>query len=102
MDLILRTANGDFDLFGSESIVQTLGIFSFEDITARSGEYTNVFSLPLTNNNRKLIEYADFIPSINTAPYKKIAVTLIVGGIDFKTGFLVIDSISDVIKTRVF
>ena len=102
MDLILRTANGDFDLFGSEDIVQTLGIFSFNDITARSGEYTNVFSLPLTNNNRKLIEYADFIPSINTAPYKKIAVTLIVGGIDFKTGFLVIDSISDSIKSRFF
>ena len=70
MDLILRTTKGDFDLFGSESIVQTLGIFSFEDITARSGEYTPVFNLPLTNNNRKLIEYADFIPSVNTAPYK--------------------------------
>lgn len=102
MDLILRTANGDFDLFGSESIVQTLGIFSFNDITAFNGEYTNVFNLPLTNNNRRLIEYADFIPSINTAPYKKIAVTLIVGGLDFKPGFIVIDSISDVIKTRVF
>lgn len=102
MDLILRTANGDFDLFGNESIVQTLGIFSFNDITAFNGEYTNVFNLPLTNNNRKLIEYADFIPSVNTAPYKKIPITLIVGGLDFKTGFIVIDSISDVIKTRVF
>lgn len=102
MDLILRTANGDFDLFGSEDIVQTLGIFSFNDITARSGEYTPIFDLPLTNNNRKLIEYADFIPSINTSPYKKIEITLIVGGIEFKTGFLVIDSISDVIKTRFF
>lgn len=102
MDLILRTANGDFDLFGNESIVQTLGIFSFEDITSRSGEYTNVFNLPLTNNNRKLIEYADFIPSINTAPYKKINLILIVGGIEFKNGFLVIDSINDVIKARFF
>lgn len=102
MDLILRTANGDFDLFGNESIVQTLGIFSFNDITSRSGEYTNVFNLPLTNNNRKLIEYADFIQSINTAPYKKIPITLIVGGIEFKNGFLVIDSISDVIKARFF
>jgi len=102
MDLILRTDNGDFDLFGNEDIVQTLGIFSFEDITSRSGEYTNVFNLPLTNNNRKLIEYADFIPSINTAPYKKIQLTLIVGGIEFKNGFLVIESISDVIKARFF
>lgn len=102
MDLILRTANGDFDLFGNESIVQTLGIFSFEDITSRSGEYTNVFNLPLTNNNRKLIEYADFIPSINTSPYKKIKLILIVGGIEFKNGFLVIDLISDVIKARFF
>jgi len=102
MDLILRTDNGDFDLFGNEDIVQTLGIFSFEDITSRSGEYTNVFNLPLTNNNRKLIEYADFIPSINTAPYKKIGLVLIVGGIEFKNGFLVIESISDVIKARFF
>jgi len=78
-DLIIRTPNGDFDLFGNEDIVQTSGIFNLADITIRTGEYTNVINFPLTNNNRRIIEYADFMPSINTLPYKKVETQIIVG-----------------------
>lgn len=100
--LILRSDNGDFDLFGNEDIVQTLSIFNFEDITSRSGEYTPLFNLPPTNNNIRLIQYANFINSVNTAPFKKIPIKLIVDGLDFKLGFLAIDSISDTIKARFY
>lgn len=100
MNLIIRTDNGDFDLFGNENIVQTLGIFNFEDISARTGEYTNLFTLPLTNNNSMLIEYADYLLSINTAPYRKIECKLIVDGLEFKSGLFVIEEVSDVIKAR--
>lgn len=102
MDLILRTDKGDFDLFGSEPIVQTLGIFSFEDISSRTGEYSNVFSLPLTNKNRELIEYADYLPSINTAPYKTIFLQIIVNGLPFKNGFIAIEEIEETIKARFY
>lgn len=102
MDLILRTELGDFDLYGSEPIVQTLGIFSFEDITSRSGDYSNSFKLPLTNNNRRLIEYADFFPSVNTSPYKRINIKIIVEGFDFKSGFLAIEEVSDSIKASFY
>jgi hypothetical protein len=100
--LILRSDNGDFDLFGNEDIVQTLAIFNLEDISARSGEYTPLFNLPLTNNNIRLIEYATFINSVNTAPFKKIPIKLIIDGMDCKLGFLAIDSVTDTIKARFY
>ena len=71
--ITIRTENGDFDLYGNEKIVQTLSIFNLEDITGRSGDYTNEFSLPLTNNNRNLIEYANELNTINTSPYRRVS-----------------------------
>lgn len=100
MSLILRTDNGDFDTFGDEEIVQTLAIFNFENISTFNGEYTNNFELPLTNNNSKLIGYADYILNVETAPYKKLNCNLIVGDLEFKSGLLIIEDISDVIKAR--
>jgi hypothetical protein len=100
--LIIRTPNGDFDLFENEVIVQTSGIFSLKDITSRAGEYTNEFSLPLTNNNRKLIEFADFSNSINTIPYKKLRVEIIIDELNFKTGFIEITSIDEVISDKFY
>jgi len=101
-NLIIRTENGDFDLYGSEDIVQTFSIFNLEDIVSRSGEYTNVFNLPLTANNIRLIEYAHFIPSINTLPYKKVTCSLIVDGIPFKNGFIEIESVDNSIRARFY
>lgn len=100
--LRIVTDNGEFDLFGNETIVQTFSIFNLDDLTSRGGEYSNVFNLPLTNNNKKLIEYADFIPSINTTPYKKVSCILFIDDLEFKKAFLTIESIKDVIKARIF
>lgn len=101
-DLIIRTPNGDFDLFGIEDIVQTSGIFNLSDITIRTGEYTNEINFPLTSNNRRIIEYADYMPSINTLPYKKVQAQIIVSGLVIKNGFIAIPEISDTIKGRFY
>lgn len=101
-DLIIRTPNGDFDLFGNEDIVQTISIFNLEDITSRSGEYTNLIKFPLTNNNRRIIEYADYMTSINTLPYRKVNAQIIVKGLVIKNGFIAIPEVSDVISGRFF
>lgn len=102
MDLELRTDNGTLDLFGDESIVQTLSIFNLDDISSRYGEYSNVFKLPLTNNNIRLIEYANIITTINTTPYQKIACNIYVKGSFFKNGFIEIENISDIIEARFY
>jgi len=102
MALTIRTDNGDFDLLGTEDIVQTFSIFNLENITSRSGEYSNVFRVPLTNNNIQLIEYATLIQSTNTLPYSKISCQLIIDGIIFKTGFITIESIDEYINIRFF
>lgn len=98
--IILRTDKGDFDLFGDSAIVQSFSIFNFENLTARNGEYTNLFDMPKTSNNLKILEYADYINSINTTPYQKIDTDLIVNNLYFKNGFLVIEEVSDRIKAR--
>lgn len=100
MSLIIRTESGDFDLFGNEDIVQTLGIFNFEDISSRTGEYTNMFNLPLTNNNIKLIGHADYLLTVNTVPYQKITCSLIVDELEWRKGLFIIEEVSDVIKAR--
>ena len=92
--ITIRTENGDFDLYGNEKIVQTLSIFNLEDITGRSGDYTNEFSLPLTNNNRNLIEYANELNTINTFPYRRVSCEIYVDGTFFKSGFIAIESIT--------
>lgn len=101
-NLIIRTPNGDFDLFGNEDIVQTMSIFDLSDITKRTGEYTNALKFPPTNNNIRLIEYADEMTSVNTLPYKKVSAQIIVGGLVIRTGFIGITEVSDVINGRFY
>lgn len=101
-DLIIRTDVGDFDLFGSEDIVQTFSIFNIEDISGRSSDYTNEFDLPLTNNNRKIIEFADLIPTINTFAYRRVPCEIIVSGLTFRKGFIVLNEIDETIRCRFF
>ena len=100
--LVIRTPNGDFDLFGNEDIVQTSGIFNLSDITIRTGEYTNLISFPITNNNLQILEYADFMTSLNTLPYKKVSAQIIVDGLVIKNGFIAIPEIKDTIQGRFY
>lgn len=95
--------NGEFfDLIGNESIVQSFSTFNFDDISSRSGEYTNVFTLPLTSKNKRLIGNAQFITSVSQLVYTKIAVTIYIKGLPFKNGFIVIETITDSIKCRFY
>lgn len=98
--ITLKTDKGVFDLFESNTIVQSLSVFNFENITGRNGEFTNVFDMPLTANNSYLLEYADYINTINTTPYQKINCKILLDGLDFKAGFLVIEELSNIIKAR--
>jgi len=100
--IIIRTDNGDFDLQGTEKIVQSFGIFSFQDLTARSGEYSNTFELPYTNNNINILKFANYINATNILPYQKIEVEILVFGTPFKKGFLEVDSIKETIKCRFY
>lgn len=102
MSLILRTDNGDFDLFGNEDIVQTLGVFNIADITGRSGDYSNLFKVPLTNNNRNIIGYSDFMISTGTLPYNKTSCSIYVDGVFYKNGFVEVESVNDSINIRFY
>lgn len=98
----LTTDKGDFDLFGDENIVQTFSIFNLENITGRSGEYSNVFNLPLTNNNIAIIGNAQLVYSTNSLAYNKVTCDIFIDGLFFKKGFISIESIQDTIKARFY
>lgn len=100
--LILRTDNGDFDLYDNETIVQTISSFDFADITTRTGEYTNTFKLPKTSNNIRLIGYATEINASSTFVYSKINVTVIIDDEPFKNGFFVINGIDKDISVNFY
>lgn len=101
-ELIIRTEFGDFDLFGTEDIVNTSAIFNLENITARYGEYSNEFNLPLTANNQRIIRHANFIISIDTLPYKRVSAKIIIDGLEFKNGYIEISSIQNTIKCKFY
>ena len=96
----LRTENGDFDLFEDNTIVQSISIFNFENIAGRNGDFSNLFDLPLTANNSEIIQYANYINTINTAPYQKINVQFLYYDFPLKSGFFIVEEISDTIKGR--
>lgn len=102
MSLIIRTENGDFDLYENEKIVHTSSIFDIKDISGRSGDYSNSFKLPLTNHNIKLIGYANVLIANTTTIYERISVELIPNGTLFKKGFLSIESIDKDINCRFY
>lgn len=102
MSLIIRSDNGDFDLYGNEKIVHTSSIFNIENISGRSGDYTNEFKLPLTNNNITLIGHANILIANSTSIYQRIQVDLITNGTLFKKGFLSVESIDDNINCRFY
>lgn len=63
---------GLLDLSGDERIVSTFAINNLQDIYSRQGVYSNIFEIPMTAHNVRLLEYAQNINTPFRKPYKKI------------------------------
>ena len=101
--MITLTLNGsDVDLNGDEVIAVSYSIAPISDISSRNTAKSVSFNLPLTANNKTIIENSDAIISGSLLPYSFIPARLYVDGIDQKIEFAQIVSIKDEINIKLF
>ena len=90
------------DLYGSEEIATDYAIAPIANIASRTGAKSVSFKIPLTANNREIIENANVIVNDTTLPYQLIPVQLKANGLDQNLEFAQIKSIKDDISLSLF
>jgi len=88
-----------------EKLVLAITFKAFDIATPalRYSNYTNRLKLPKTNNNKTIFGNADYINSAGRKQYVLNDVRLIIDSVEvINSGFLVIDSVSDMFEVTVF
>lgn len=95
--------NGEsLDLSGTDKIVQTFSALNFTNIATRNADYSNLFEVPITNKNLRIIDYSNYINSVGGFPYQKNPCIIYIDGFEFRRGYLDIDGIKDTIRLRFY
>ena len=89
--IILQETNDYLDLKADTDIAKTAGWFDLRDLAARSGEYTNTFTIPASSKNKKALKL-DMPAPDNSLAYAKVPVLITENGLPFLQGFLQIIS----------
>lgn len=90
------------DLYGSEEIATDYAIAPIANIASRTGAKSVSFKIPLTANNREIIENANVIVNDTTLPYQLIPAQLKANGLDQNLEFAQIKSIKDDINLTLY
>lgn len=90
------------DLYGKETIATDYSIAPISDISSRTSAKSISFKIPLTANNRAIIENANVIVNSTTLPYTLIPAKLKANGLPQGIEFAAIESIKDTINIRLF
>lgn len=90
------------DLYGNETIATDYSIAPIGNISTRSSSRSISFKIPLTANNRAIIENANVIVNSTVLPYRLIPAQLKANGLDQNLEFASIESIKDEISIRLF
>lgn len=94
--------NQECTLYGSETIATDYSIAPISDISTRGSAKSIGFKIPLTANNRAIIENANVIVNSTTLPYQLISARLLANGLPQGIEFAAIESIKDDISIRLF
>lgn len=90
------------DLYGSEEIATDYSIAPISNISSRNSSKSVSFKIPLTANNREIIENANVIVNATTLPYSLIPARLYANGLSQNLEFAVIKSIQDDIALNLY
>ena len=85
--IVLQQTNQYLDLSDKTDIAKTAGWFNLKELSARSGEFSNVFTIPATAKNRLILKLDMPAPNDSLA-YNKVPVTILENGITFLQGFM--------------
>lgn len=90
------------DLYGNETIATDYSIAPISNIASRGSAKSIAFKIPLTANNRAIVENANVIVNATTLPYRFIPAKLKANGLSQGIEFAQIESIKDDISIRLF
>ena len=75
------------DLSGSDIIALTKSVFDVNRLSVRTSDYSNVFKVPKTQQNRLIFKSAGIVNSFNDEPYDKLTASIVVDGVEVANGF---------------
>ena len=79
------------DLSGSDVIALTKSVFDVNRLSVRTSDYSNVFKIPKTQQNRLIFKSAGLVNSFNDEPYTKLTAYILVDGVEVANGFALSD-----------
>lgn len=94
--------NQKVDLRGNETIATDYSIAPIGNIASRGSAKSVTFKLPLTANNREIIENANVIVNSTVIPYRLVPAKLYANGLTQQIEFAQIKSIKDDISITLF
>lgn len=94
--------NQKVDLYGKETIATDYSIAPIGNIASRGSAKSITFKLPLTANNRAVIENANVIVNETVIPYRLVPAKLYANGLTQQIEFAQIKSIKDDISITLF
>lgn len=94
--------NQECDLYGSETIATDYSIAPIANIASRTSAKSVTFKIPLTANNRAIIENANVLVNETILPYRFIPAKLTVNGLTQRIEFAQLKSIKDDIEVTLF
>lgn len=75
------------DLSGTDTIALTKSVFDVNRLSVRTSDYSNVFKIPKTQQNRLIFKSAGLVNSFNDEPYTKLEAYILVDGVEVANGF---------------
>lgn len=95
-DLIIKIGDNPLDLSSGETIALTRQAAKVGDFVAVMADGTNEVTVPITANNRAVLDNAHLIPTESILPYRRTGATMIQEGYETITnGYAIIKSSAD-------
>lgn len=74
------------DLEKQETIVLTKSVFDINKFSVRSSDFSNVFKVPKTQQNRLIFKSAGIVNSFNDEPYDQLSASIKIDGVEVAVG----------------
>jgi hypothetical protein len=90
------------ELHGDEIIATDYAIAEIGNFAQRKAFRSINFNIPLTANNKRILENPDIVNNISARPYRRLKARVYQDGADQQISFADIESVSDIISIRLY
>ena len=102
MNVELWIEDYQIELQGDEVIATDYAIAEIGNFSTRKGFRSINFSIPLTANNKRILENPDVVNNTSTRPYRRLKARIYQDGVDQQIRFADIENTKDVISIRLY